>query len=291
MPLPKFDYIAPKTLDELFKLLDEYGDKAKIKAGGTDLLIKMNNGVLKPEIIIGLKNLDFLNFIEFDEKDGLKIGALATLGEVASNPIIKEKYPSVSYAASVTATNQVRNMGTVAGNLCNAAPSADNAPALLSLNSKVVLVSKNGERVLPLNEFFKGPGLTDLKQGEILKEIIVPVQPSNSFTVYKKLSPRSAVDIAIVNVGVMIKINNGKFTDANIFLGAVAPIPMRAKKTEDFLIEKEVTEETIYEAGKIASSEASPITDVRSSHEYRKLMVEIITRRAILEAVDVINQK
>ncbi len=289
MPLPKFDYIAPKTLNELFELLENYGDKAKIKAGGTDLLIKLNNKVLQPEVIIGLKNIQELDFIEFDEKDGLRIGALATLSEVANNSIVKEKYPSVAYAASVTATNQVRNMGTVVGNLCNAAPSADNAPALLSLGAKAVIVSKNGERVIPLDNFFKGPGLSDLKTGEIMKEVTVPIQPENSFTVYKKLSPRSAVDIAIVNVGVMVKIQNNKFTEANIFLGAVAPIPLRAKKTEEFLLGKNVQEDIIYEAGKIASSEATPITDVRSSQEYRKLMVEIITRRAIQEAVDNIN--
>ncbi len=289
MPLPKFDYIAPKTLKELFELMDKYGDRAKIKAGGTDLLIKMNNKVLTPEIIIGLKDIEELRGISFNEKDGLTIKALATLSEVASNSDVLKYYPSVAYAASVTATNQVRNMGTVVGNICNAAPSADNAPALLALGAKAVIVSKDGERVMPLDEFFKGPGLTDLKQGEIVKEVIVPIQSEKSFTVYKKLSPRSAVDIAIVNVGVMIEIKENKFTDANIFLGAVAPIPLRAKKTEDFLIGKEVNDETIFEAGKIASSEASPITDVRSSQEYRKLAVEIITRRAIQEAVDKIN--
>lgn len=286
MSLPKFDYIAPKTLNELFELLDKYGERAKIKAGGTDLLIKMNNKVLKPEVIIGLKDIQELKFIKFDEKEGLRIGALATLSEVANNSVVKERYPSVAYAASVTATNQVRNMGTVIGNLCNAAPSADNAPALLALGAKAIIASRNGEKSIPLDEFFKGPGLTVLNSNEILKEVIAPIQSPNSFTVYKKLSPRSAVDIAIVNVGVSVEVKDNRFTNANIFLGAVAPIPLRAKKTEEYLKGKEVSENTIYEAGKVASSEASPITDVRSSQEYRKLMVEIITRRAILEAVD-----
>ena len=289
MPLPKFDYIAPKSLDEACELLEKFGDKAKLKAGGTDLLIRMNNRVLTPEVIIGIKNLNELNYIKFDENEGLKIGALATLADVANDTIVKNKYPAVAYAASVTATNQVRNMGTVVGNLCNAAPSADNAPGLLALNAKAVLYGKNGERAVALEDFFKGPGMTCMEKGEIFKEIIVPVPSENSFAVYKKISPRSKVDIAIFNVGVNIEIKNKKFTNVNIFLGAVAPIPMRAEKAEKFLINKDVSDENIYEAGKIAASEASPITDVRSTKEYRKVVVEIITRRAISDAVSQIS--
>ena len=289
MPLPKFDYIAPKTLKEVSELLEKYGDKAKLKAGGTDLLIRMNNRVLTPEVVIGLKQLEELNYIEYDEKNGLKIGALATLSDVANNKTIREKYPAISYAASVTATNQVRNMGTVIGNLCNAAPSADNAPGLLALEGKAVLFSKDGERTVELEDFFKGPGMTCLEKNEILKEVIVPVHPKNSAAVYNKISPRSKVDIAIVNVGVFVEVDNKKFTKVNIFLGAVAPIPMRAEKAEDFLTGKEISEENIYQAGKIASDEASPISDVRSSKEYRKMMVEILTRRSIADAVNIVS--
>ena len=289
MPLPKFDYLSPNTLDEACSLLKKYGSNAKLKAGGTDLLIRMSNRVLTPAYIIGLKNIEELNYIEFDSEQGLKIGALATLADVATNSIIKEKYPAIAYAASVTATNQVRNMGTVVGNICNAAPSADNAPGLLALNAKAVLYGCNGERELPLDKFFKGPGMTIMEQDEIFKEIIVPVPESNSAAVYKKISPRSKVDIAIFNVGTMVTLENNRFKDVNIFLGAVAPIPLRAEKTEKFLLGKEVTEENIYEAGKIASQEASPITDVRSTKEYRKLAVEILTRRAIIEAVNMVN--
>ncbi len=289
MPLPKFDYFSPKTLDEACSLLKKYGNNAKLKAGGTDLLIRMSNRVLTPEYIIGLKNIEGLNYIKFDSDKGLRIGALATLADVANNLIIKEKYPAIAYAASVTATNQVRNMGTVVGNLCNAAPSADNAPGLLALNAKAVLHGSKGERELSLDEFFKGPGMTALEQDEIFKEIIVPVPENNSAAVYKKISPRSKVDIAIFNVGVTVTLDNTTFKDINVFLGAVAPIPLRAEKTEKFLLGKEANEENIYEAGKIASQEASPITDVRSTKEYRKLAVEILTRRAIIEAVNMVK--
>ncbi len=289
MPLPKFEYLSPSTLDEACNMLEKYGEKAKLKAGGTDLLIRMSNKVLTPEYIIGIKNIKGLDYIEFDDKNGLKIGALATLAQVASHPTIIEKYPAVAYAASVTATNQVRNMGTVVGNLCNAAPSADNAPALLALKAKAVLYGPKGERTVPLCEFFKGPGMTSMNSNEIFKEVVVPVPEKNSATVYKKISPRSKVDIAIFNVGVSVVVENNVFKDANIFLGAVAPIPLRAEKTEIFLKGKEANEENIYEAGKIASSEASPITDVRSTKEYRKIAVEILTRRTIAEAVNMIK--
>ena len=289
MPLPRFEYLAPATLDEACELFEQYGDKAKLKAGGTDLLIKMSNRVVTPEFIIGLKNIKELDYIKFDEKEGLKIGALATLAEVANNEIINAKYPAISHAASVTATNQVRNMGTVVGNLCNAAPSADNAPGLLALNAKAVLYSKKGERVIPLSEFFKGPGLTAMEKGEIFKEILVPVPPANSAAVYRKISHRSKVDIAIFNVGVMLVITDNKIEDVNIFLGAVAPIPLKARKTEEFLKGKTPSEDVIYEAGKIAAGEASPITDVRSTKEYRKLLVEVLTRRTISETAQMIK--
>ncbi len=287
MPLPKFEYLSPNTLDEACELLEKYGDKAKLKAGGTDLLIRMSNRVLTPEYIIGIKNIGSLDYIVL-EQNVLKIGALATLADVANHPEVIEKFPAIAYAASVTATNQVRNMGTVVGNLCNAAPSADNAPGLLALNAKAVLYGKKGERVIPLSDFFKGPGMTALERGEIFKEVIVPFPEKNSAAVYRKISPRSKVDIAIFNVGVMVTLEKNKFKNVNIFLGAVAPIPMRAEKAEEFLTGKEVSEDNVFEAGKIASSEASPITDVRSTKEYRKLAVEILTRRAIMEAVNMI---
>jgi len=287
--LPKFKYLAPKTLKEACEMLEKYGEKAKVKAGGTDLLIKMSNRVITPEYIIGLKNIKELDYIEFDEKDGLRIGACTVLFDVLRNPIIKEKYPAVAYAASVTATNQVRNMATLIGNLCNAAPSADNAPTLLALGAKIVLYSLNGERVIPLEEFFKGPGLTALKPNEIVKEVIVPVPKENSGMAFLKASQRGKVDIAAVNVGVYLTLNNGKIDDVNIFLGAVAPIPVRAKHAEEELKGKEPTDEVLYSAGKKATLDASPITDMRATREYRLVLVEVLTRRAVKKAIDFIQ--
>jgi len=291
LPLPKFDFIAPETLNEVYELLEKYGEKARLKAGGTDLLIKMNNRVVTPELLIGLKQIKSLDYIKYDEVEGLRIGATTTLSKISSDPLIKDKYPSISYAASVTATTHVRNSASVVGNLCNAAPSADNAPALLALDAKAELSSKKGSRVVRLEDFFKGPGLTCMERKEVFTELKVPVPKPNSMTIYKKISPRSKVDIAIVNVGVMVQLDGDSFKDMNIFLGAVAPIPVRAKEAEKVAKGAKVSEDIIYKIGKAASDGASPITDVRSSKEYRKLMVEILTRRAIFEAVSLIQMK
>ncbi len=289
MGLPKFQYLAPKTLDEACEMIEKYGDKAKVKAGGTDLLIKMSNRVITPEYIIGLKNIEGLDYIEFDEKEGLRIGALAILSDIANNSIIKEKYPAISYAASVTATTHVRNMATLVGNLCNAAPSADNAPTLLALGAKIVLHSLKGDRVIPLEDFFKGPGLTVLEPNELVKEVIVPVPEENSGMAFLKASQRGKVDIAAVNVGVYITKENNKFKDVNIFLGAVAPIPIRAKNAEELCKGSEISDDVIYSAGEKAKSDASPITDMRASKEYRLILVEVLTRRAIKQAVDMVK--
>ena len=284
MSLPKFQYLAPETIDEACEMLKKYADRAKVKAGGTDLLIKMSNRVLTPEYIIGLKNIKDLDYIIFDENIGLKIGALATLSDIANNKIIKEKYPAIAYAASVTATNQVRNMATLVGNLCNAAPSADNAPTILALGAKIVLHSLKGDRIIPLEEFFKGPGLTALQQGEIVKEVIVPVPEKNSGMSFLKASQRGKVDIAAVNIGVYLTLKDRIIENVNIFLGAVAPIPIRTKNAENTLKGKELNDDILYEAGKKATEDASPITDMRATREYRLVLVEVLTRRAVREA-------
>ncbi len=284
MGLPKFTYLAPKTIDEACKMLEKYGDKAKVKAGGTDLIIKMSNRILTPEYIIGLKNIEELDYIKFDENEGLKIGALAILSDIANNPIVKEKYPAISHAASVTATNQVRNMATLVGNLCNAAPSADNAPTILALGAKIVLHSLKGDRVMPLEEFFKGPGLTVLEKNEIVKEVIVPIPEKNSGMSFLKASQRGKVDIAAVNVGVYLTVNDKVVQDINIFLGAVAPVPIRAMNAENACKGKEITDDVLYDAGKKATEDASPITDMRATREYRLVLVEVLTRRAIRQA-------
>jgi len=286
MTLPKFEYFAPESLHEAQRLFLDKGEGAHLLAGGTDLLVKMNHGLLKPAVVIALKHIKGLEDITFDPREGLKIGATALLANVAAHPDILEHYPAVAAAARETANVQIRNMGTVAGNLCNAAPSADNAPTLLAMNAEVVINGAKGERRLPLDQFFKGPGANALDAGEILRAILVPAHDSGSGVSYQHISSRGKVDISAVCVGSMVRMEKDLCRDVRIFLGAVAPVPMRAVKTEATVLGQQLTGEIIKKAGIAASEESQPITDVRSSADYRKKMVAVLTRRALTEARD-----
>lgn len=284
MRLPKFDYFAPKTLEEAFRLLAEKGDGARVMAGGTDLLVRMKHGLLKPRTVIELKGIEGLNKIQFQAKKGLTIGATALLADVATHPDILKRYPAVAAAAEETANVQIRNMGTVGGNLCNAAPSADNAPTLMALKAEAHLVSLKGERRLPLDQFFKGPGQTALMPGEIMTALFVPLPPPQAGTSYQHVSARGKVDISAVCVGVMALFEKEVCQEARICLGAVAPVPLRALKAEKILQGQKWTPELLKKAGDQAAREAKPISDVRASAEYRKNMVAVLTRRALEEA-------
>ena len=284
MTLPKFEYFAPESLEEALRLLMEIGDGAYLIAGGTDLLVKMRNRLLTPKAIIGLKKIKGLGRISFNKKEGLGIGATALLADVASHSVVRKHYPAIAYAAGETANVQIRNMGTVAGNLCNAAPSADNAPILIAMGAEVTLMSMKGERQIPLDQFFKGPGLTAIKPGEILTSIFVPLPPPRSGTSYQHISARSKVDISAVGLGVMITMNGEACKEASIALGAVAPTPIRAINTERMVKGKRLSLQLLDKAGVRASKECSPITDVRATAEYRKKMVAVLTKRALIEA-------
>ena len=284
MTFPKFEYFAPETIKEALRLLTEKGNGAHVLAGGTDLLLKISHHLLKPKAIIGLKKIRGLNHISFNRKKGLTIGATALLADVASHPEILKHYPAVAYAAQSTANVQIRNMGTVAGNLCNAAPSADNAPTLMAMGAEAIIVSTRGERRLPLNRFFKGPGLTALEPDEILTSIFVPVPPLQSGTSYQHISARGKVDISAVGIGVMVTMSEKTCNDVRIFMGAVGPVPMQAVKTERMIRGKKLTPVLIEKASLNASTEAKPISDVRASAEYRRKMVVVLTKRALTEA-------
>ena len=290
MRLPKFEYFAPKRLEAALSLLSEQGEGAHVMAGGTDVMVKMNHGRLKPKAIITLHGIEGLNEIHFDAKDGLTIGATARLAEVASHPDILNHYPALSSASLTMANVEVRNMGTVAGNLCNAAPSADSAPPLITMSAEVTLASRGGERRLPLNQFFRGPGLTAMEHGEIMTSIHVPAPPPKSGASYKRISCRCGVDIAAVGVGVMAVFNGKTCKEAGIVLGAVAPVPLRAVKTEGLMQGQEWTQELIEKGGEQAAEEAKPISDVRTSAEWRKRMVAVLTRRALEEAHERANK-
>lgn len=284
MLFPRFELLEPRSLAEAANLLNQSGNDIKIMAGGTDLLVKMRQGVLKPKSVMFLGKIDELRKISFDKKEGLTIGATALLSAVASHPEVVRKFPTIAYAAGVTANTQIRNMGTVGGNLCNASPSADNAPTLIAMGAEVNLFSRTCERRLALEEFFRGPGISVMGPEEIMTSIFVPLPAAQTGTSYKHLSARSKVDMPAVSVGTFIRLEQSLCGDVRIALGAVAPTPMRARKAEEVIRRQRLTETLIERASAQAAAECKPISDVRASAEYRRKMVAVLLKRALVEA-------
>jgi carbon-monoxide dehydrogenase medium subunit len=285
--LPKFEYHAATSLGEALNHLSKHGDKAKVLAGGTDLLVSMKKREILPEHLINLKGIQELKHIHYDKKGGLKIGGLVTLGEIERSTIVREKYSALWDAANVMAAPQIRTLATIGGNLCSAVPSADTAPPLVALGASVTLAGKNGERTPLVEDFFAGPEATLLSADEILSHVSIPNPPENSGSAYLKLMRRNAMDLALVGVAACLGLDKGKRVckEARIALGAVAPTPMRALDAEEVLLNKEPDEHLAMEAGKIAAGEARPISDIRASKAYRTEVVRVLTKRVVMEAL------
>ncbi|MDA8306037.1 MAG: xanthine dehydrogenase family protein subunit M [Deltaproteobacteria bacterium] len=284
MRLSHFEYRVPKTLEEAIELLESGGPDARLMAGGTDLLMKMKHGAIKPKLVISLKKIDGLDTIAFSEKTGLTIGATALLADVASHPDIIKHYPAVAEAARGTANVQVRNMGTVVGNLCNASPAADNAPTLLAMGTTVHIQGAGGKRDLPLEQFFKGPGLTALKGAEIVTALTVPLPPLNAGAAYLSLSARGKLDCTAVGVAAMVTMKKDVCDDLRLFIAACGPTPLRAPGAEEIMRGKTPADDLLERAGEQAAGEASPINDLRASADYRTRVVAVLTSRVIKEA-------
>lgn len=284
--LPRFEYLEPNTIEEALSLLSQHKGRAKVLAGGTDLLPKLKRREIEaPEYIIDLKGIPNLDYIKYDEVGGLRLGALVTIHAVEASPVVQERFGVLFEAVQSMASTQVRNRGTIAGNLCNAVPSADTAPALLTLEASLKLTSQEGERMVNVGDFFTGPNETVLTDEEILQEIQVPNLPPHSGGSYQKLIPRRSMDLAVVGVAAVVVAEDGMCNDIRIALGAVAPTPIRARRAEDIVRGQKLADEVIERAAQIASEECHPISDHRASAQYRCDMVEVLTKRAIQQAI------
>ncbi len=280
--LPRFEYLLPKTLEEALVALKGQKDSAKVFAGGTDLIPQLKRREIRiPKIVIDLKGISGLDKLTYDENSGLSIGPLTTISAIAESPIVMNHFPSLFQAASSIGSPQVRNRGTFAGNICTAVPSADSAPALLTLDAKIRIKGPKKERTVSISKFFTGPRTTVLKSDEILVDISVPKPKPGSRGVYLKLSPRHSMDLAIVGVAVIGSSENGICKDVKIALGAVAPTPIRAPMAEVILKGQRITSSLIDEAARNAITQCSPIDDHRASQEYRCDMIFAMTRRAL----------
>jgi len=286
--LPEIECFFPKTLKEALSLLKKYNGKARVFAGGTDLLPKMKRREVVPKYLIALNGIRDLKFVKYEKNKGLRIGAATTLSEILDSPIIQKHYPILTEAISQMASTQVRNVGTIAGNLCNAVPSADTAPPLIVLGSQLKLVGTQKQRMVLVEDFFKGPDRTILDTMEMVSEIRVPPPPSKARGAYIKHTLRREMDLAIVGIAAYLVLDskNNTCKDIKIAMGAVAPVPMRAKKAEEILRGKLFSDGLIESAAKIASEEAKPIDDIRSTAEYRKEMLKVLTKQAIKQSLE-----
>jgi len=285
MYLPDFEYYAPETVEETCKMLTEFGDRAMIISGGSDLLPKMKNDLIAPEVLISLKNLGELKKIEYVQGKGVVIGGRSTHNDIVFSPVLAEKYKSVCNAAKTMAANQIRHIGTIAGNIASSVPSADLPPILITLNATVILVGPKGTRSVALEDVFVSPGKTVIEPNEVMTEVIIPDQKMTGSKYYKYALRKSGA-LATVGVAAAVQIEGKTIVEARIALGAVSPTPVRAKAAEKFLAGKEISDEVFEEAGKIASGECKPITDFRATAEYRTDMVRVFTKRALRDAVN-----
>jgi CO/xanthine dehydrogenase FAD-binding subunit len=277
-PLPKFDYVAPASLSEALKLLRDYQERAKVLAGGTDLVVRLKKRLAFADVIVDLNGISELSCIE-SVGDHLHIGGLTRLAQIKESPIVKDRASVLAQAISIMASPPIRNRGTIGGNLWNSSPAADTAPPLLVLDASVKLQSADGERVIPLSQFFVGPEENVARADEILTEVMIPLQEGNS--AFIKLGRRKAFTLSVVSVAAYAMANNGKFDEVRVALGAVAPTPIRSLKVEEALTGGDVSEKAIQESAKLVKGEVNPITDVRASAEYRREMSYVLTKRVI----------
>jgi len=291
--MKSFEYFVPHSLDEAIGLLDKHGKEAKILAGGTDLIVQMKNGSIRPSFVIDVKNIPALNRLELDRNDNLHIGAAVPFSRIVALTRVKEEFGLLHQACSLVGSDQIRNRATMGGNICNAAPSADSAPPLLCLGAKVIAADAKGQYSITMDKFFLGPGQTALKSGQIMVEIEVPAPPDRSSGSYLRLTTREEMDIALVGVAsfVTFAATGNVCREVKIAMGAVSPTPIMTLKAEAVLKGKPITAAGIEQAGELAANCCSPISDMRASAEYRREMVKVMTRRTLVQACEVLGIK
>lgn len=284
--MKSFEYFTPRSLEEAIGLLDKYGKKAKVLAGGTDLIVQMKAGIVCPSYIIDLKYVSELNRLEADRSDNLHIGAAVPLSKIVASELVKEKFTLLHQACSLIGSDQIRNRATLGGNICNAAPSADSAPPLLCLEAKAIVYDSKGSHPIALENFFLGPGKTTLQSGQVLVEIQVPPLLGRFSGCYLRLTTREEMDIALVGVASLLTVTEKSDICRNIkiALGAVSPTPIMVTEVEATLKGKQITTKAIELAAEMAAGCCVPISDMRASAEYRREMVKVLTRRTLISA-------
>jgi len=280
----RFGYLAPKSVSEAVSVLAEHANTAKLVAGGTDLVVQMKDGVRRPGVVIDITGIDELRIFE-EREDGLHLGALVRMGEIESHPLTIENYPILVDSAKLVGSKQVRNLATIAGNTCNASPGADTPPALIALDAQVHILGPQGPRVVPIDQFFVGPGQTVLRPGELVTKFVLRKAAPHEGAYYERHTPRKELDIAVVGVGAWVRLRGETIEDARIGIAAVYPTPLRATDAEAALRGKPFGQATLDAAAAAAVGQSRPISDVRGSADFRRWLVDVLVRRAVSNAV------
>jgi CO/xanthine dehydrogenase FAD-binding subunit len=279
------EYLRPDTLDQLFEMMATHGSNARLLAGGTDLIVKLRKGPVgkssaRPEVVIDLKRIAALRSDVVGTATGVRIGARAVMTDIINDPVIQRDFPALRQAALVVGSVQIRNRATLAGNLCNASPAADTAPALLAYGARVNIIGAGGPRQIGLDQFFAGPGRTTLEPGEIVESVDIAQPPTGSGAAFLRLTRRHGVDLAIVSVCCVASSARVRFG-----LGAVGPRP--------FVVDAHINDftpghgdDTVNESAfRRLVDAASPISDLRARDDYRSAMLSVLARRALRAAV------
>lgn len=283
--LPEFDYVRPASLAEASRFLAEHAGEARPFSGGTDTFVRMRDGFWKDKYLVDVKHLDGLNTLAYNPAGGLTVGAAVNLNRLIAAPEVRAHYPALAEAAHTVASYQLRSRATLAGNVCNASPAGDTVGACLVLEGELLVHGVGGARREPLTGFFRGPGKTALRPGDIVTALHFPVLPAGHAARYLKLGRNAIGDLAIVGVTAL------GYRDSEapsgfrfrLALASVAPTPLRAAQAEMLLAEKPLGEAVILEAAEAAMAAASPIDDVRGGAQYRRLMVRNLARQALMD--------
>jgi carbon-monoxide dehydrogenase medium subunit len=282
------DYISADSVREVVGLLASNNGKARILAGGTDLLVQLRENRRKAELLIDVKNIAELTIIQYDPQAGLWIGAAASCFEICHSQTVSEMYPGLIDAIHLIGGVQIQSRASVGGNLCNASPAADSIPALIVHEATCIVASGNGTRNVLVENFCIAPGKNALEHGELLVAVSIPPPKEHFGAHYLRFIPRNEMDIAVVGAGASVTLDETKqkILSARIALGAVAPTPLFVKEAGTFLAGKEISEENIREAATIAQAAARPISDLRGTAEHRKHLCAVLTRRALEKAIE-----
>jgi carbon-monoxide dehydrogenase medium subunit len=283
-----FDYVSAGSVQEAAGLLASNHGRARILSGGTDLLVQLRENRRKAELLIDVKNIPELTTIRYEAQAGLWLGAAASSYAICHDRVVRERYPGLVDAIHLIGGVQIQYRASVGGNLCNASPAADSIPALIVHAGTCLIANQNGSRELPVEQFCIAPGKTAMESGEFLLAVKVPPPAANFGAHYLRFIPRNEMDIAVVGAGAAVMLDYTKriILSARVALGAVAPTPLFVEESGSFLVGKEITQDNLQEAARLAQAAARPISDLRGTAEHRKHLCGVLTRRALEKAIE-----